>query len=241
MSIMSEAVGGSNVADCPHACTTRPCGSLAQCIPSYENYECVCSQFNDECNQQLINSKLSNASSQNNGPEQAKANGTTVQPQPNYTGIKSATTAASPNIKGSVLNEETPRIRPEPPSLINNQIEVSVMVPSIDTIEHDSVPQDAIHLSKSFGGSHRRLDANKKHLQMKHKSKYGKRRNGVCFSGDESYFHYHDEETKRHIINYNVYLNLRMKTYSANGVILWAGPHTGHGDGDYLMLGIENG
>lgn len=236
---MSEAVGGSNVADCPHACATKPCGSLAKCVPSYESYECVCSRFNAACNQQLIDGNASRAPA----PQQPKMAGTTSEPHTDPTTIKSTTPSASASISKIVVNEAMPRARPEPPSLINNQIEVSVMVPSIDTIEHAFVPHDAVHSGKgdASDGPHVRLDVNRKHSQLKHKSKYAKRRNGVCFSGDESYFHYHDENTKRHIINYNVDVNLRMKTYSANGVILWAGPHTGHGDGDYLMLGIENG
>lgn len=147
-------------------------------------------------------------------------------------------------------------MKPESPSLVNNQIEVSVMVPTIDIIEHDFLHRNAydtypakdIYNDLFDKRSHLKHDnINKKqqqplqHFPMKRKSKYSRRRNGVCFSGDESYFHYHDEETKRHIINYNVDLNLRMKTYSSNGLVLWAGPHTGFGASDYLMIGIENG
>lgn len=166
------------------------------------------------------------------------------------------TTTQIPTTKRAPIQLLDEDIRPESPSLGNNQIEVSVMVPSIDMIEHDFLHRNAydtypakdIYNDLFDKRSHLKHDnINKKQHQppqripMKRKSKYSKRRNGVCFSGDESYFHYHDEETKRHIINYNVDLNLRMKTYSSNGLLLWAGPHTGFGASDYLMLGIENG
>lgn len=246
---MSEAIGGSNVDDCPHACTTHPCGSLAKCIPKYDNYECVCSQFNDKCNKEMLtnNTKVVQL-------HVAKGLRTTAIP---------STTTQIPATKRAtiqLLEEDIRQQKPESPSLVNNQIEVSVMVPSIDIIEHDFLHRNAydtypakdIYNDLFDKKSHVKHDnINKKqqqqkqqqqsHLPMKRKSKYSKRRNGVCFSGDESYFHYHDEETKRHIINYNVDLNLRMKTQSSNGLVLWAGPHSGFGSSDYLMLGIENG
>lgn len=52
MSIISEAVGGTNVDNCPHFCTntTKPCGPLAQCIPSMDSYECQCNPANLQCN-----------------------------------------------------------------------------------------------------------------------------------------------------------------------------------------------
>lgn len=50
LSIISEAVGGTNVDNCPHACNTNPCGPFAQCIPNLENYECQCNPSNLQCN-----------------------------------------------------------------------------------------------------------------------------------------------------------------------------------------------
>lgn len=242
LSIMSEAVGGSNVADCPHACTAKPCGTLAKCIPKSDNFECVCSRFNKECNQHIINSQFNITDTQSASQiEEPTESVTTAQQHiSSTTTVKTTTSTVNANITSIEVNEAIPQIIPEPPSLIN-KIEVSVVVPPLDTIEHDFVPHDAVYRGKSTATAHERFNPIKKHSQLQRKSKNSKRRNGVCFSGDESYFHYHDEETKRHIINYNVDLNLRMKTYSANGIILWAGPHTGRGDGDYLMLGIENG
>lgn len=50
ISIISEALGGSNVDNCPHACVAKPCGSLAKCIPNLESYECECNPSNVQCN-----------------------------------------------------------------------------------------------------------------------------------------------------------------------------------------------
>lgn len=51
VSIISEAVGGTNVDNCQHACTSKPCGPLAQCIPNLDSYECQCNPSNLQCNQ----------------------------------------------------------------------------------------------------------------------------------------------------------------------------------------------
>lgn len=45
----------------------------------------------------------------------------------------------------------------------------------------------------------------------------------------------------KQIISYKIELNLRLKTHSHNGLILWTGRHTAQVDDDYLLLGIENG
>ncbi|XP_026842464.1 pikachurin [Drosophila persimilis] len=50
LGIVSEALGGSNIGNCPHACVARPCGPLAECVPQMESYECRCSIYNERCN-----------------------------------------------------------------------------------------------------------------------------------------------------------------------------------------------
>lgn len=257
LSIASEATGGSNVDDCPHACSTDPCGTLARCKPNFDNYECVCNQFNDKCKKELLTTMAPSISSTTS----SSTTTTTVNPTTTATTSTEQTTKAPSN--NNHLYRKVPGIgdqpisitidskiesssdditdqKYEPPSLINNRIEVSVMVPTMDVIEENFVNAFDAHPRKAPAteNTHVKYDLSKR---RSHKSKYSKRRNGVCFSGDESYFHFHDEETKRQIINYNVDINLRMKTYSANGLILWAGPHTGLAEGDYIMLGIENG
>lgn len=64
---------------------------------------------------------------------------------------------------------------------------------------------------------------------------------GACFNGQDSYFHYSDAETMRRVISYQIDLNLRFKTHSSDGVILWTGRHSAKEDDDFLSLGIENG
>lgn len=68
-----------------------------------------------------------------------------------------------------------------------------------------------------------------------------KKDHGACFTGTDSYLHFSDAETMRQIISYQIDLNLRFKTHSANGLILWSGRHTANEDDDFLSLGIENG
>lgn len=65
---------------------------------------------------------------------------------------------------------------------------------------------------------------------------------GACFAGTDSYFHYNDAETMSQVISYNIDLNLRIKTHSEIGMILWTGRQgTTEQHDDYLSLGIEKG
>lgn len=72
-------------------------------------------------------------------------------------------------------------------------------------------------------------------------NKFGKKDHGACFAGTDSYLHFSDAETMRRVISYRIDLNLRFKTHSNHGLILWTGRHTASQDDDYLSLGIENG
>lgn len=76
---------------------------------------------------------------------------------------------------------------------------------------------------------------------VKYKNKYFRRYQGACFTGTESFFHYSDAETMRRVISYDIDLNLRFKTHSPNGLILWTGRHSALEGDDFLSLGIENG
>lgn len=81
-------------------------------------------------------------------------------------------------------------------------------------------------------------------LPADHQSQFaGVRKNfGACFAGEDSYFHYNDAETMSQVISYNIDLNLRIKSHSPNGVILWTGRQgTTDENADFLSLGIENG
>lgn len=76
---------------------------------------------------------------------------------------------------------------------------------------------------------------------VKYKNKYYRRYQGACFTGTESFFHYSDAETMRRVISYEIDLNLRFKTHSPNGLILWTGRHSALEGDDFLSLGVENG
>lgn len=75
----------------------------------------------------------------------------------------------------------------------------------------------------------------------KHPTEMKRVHTGACFNGHDSYFHYSDAETMRRIISYQIDLNLRFKTHSNNGLILWSGRHSAQQDDDFLSLGIEEG
>lgn len=64
---------------------------------------------------------------------------------------------------------------------------------------------------------------------------------GACFTGIDSFFHYSDEDTMRRMINYKVDINLRFKSRSKHGLLLWSGRHTARVNDHFLSLGIENG
>lgn len=40
--ILAEALGGTNVDNCPHPCITRPCGEDGVCIPEMDYFTCRC-------------------------------------------------------------------------------------------------------------------------------------------------------------------------------------------------------
>lgn len=77
--------------------------------------------------------------------------------------------------------------------------------------------------------------------RLQYSKAYAKKSHGACFTGADSFFHYNDAETMRQIISYKIDLNLRFKTHSNNGLILWSGRHAAQPDDDYLLLGIESG
>ncbi|XP_050441016.1 pikachurin isoform X2 [Adelges cooleyi] len=40
--IVQGALSGANIANCPHPCVAKPCGTGVQCIPVFDKYKCVC-------------------------------------------------------------------------------------------------------------------------------------------------------------------------------------------------------
>lgn len=40
--ILAEALGGTNIDNCPHPCITRPCGEDGECIPQMDYFTCRC-------------------------------------------------------------------------------------------------------------------------------------------------------------------------------------------------------
>lgn len=158
-------------------------------------------------------------------------------------------------------------LKPQPPSLVDDEVEVDIIMPTNNKNEqrtskmadamqnsndNDDMNLDAVSLysgedvltTKELIDDMARIMKNGAEIrrnQMKHKSKFIKKGHGACFTGADSYFHYNDAETMRQIISYKIDLNLRFKTHSNNGLILWSGRHSAQEEDDYLLLGIENG
>lgn len=107
----------------------------------------------------------------------------------------------------------------------------------IDDMERIMKNDDSVRLSIDSEPSLSPVSA--KHNKMK----FGLRKkgHGACFTGVDSYFHYSDAETMRQVISYKIDLNLRFKTHSSNGLLLWTGRHSAMKGDDFLSLGIENG
>lgn len=151
-------------------------------------------------------------------------------------------------------------LKPQPPSMDDEGVEVDVIMPTtnknhqmsnaahddnhmnvdeMDVIGLYSANED-ISTAKELIDDMARIMKNG--AEIRRKSKYtAPKEHGACFTGADSFFHYNDAETMRQIISYKIDLNLRFKTHSNNGLILWSGRHSAQDDDDYLLLGIENG
>lgn len=404
ISIISEALGGSNVDNCPHACVARPCGTLEQCIPNLESYECRCSTMNNvQCNkaEEVPVEEIKEAIASHGGGSASTENGvtdydldftTTMEPiedvmnsnknkdyyynddnesdddgggdDDDYeesSGIKPSTTLTTsitttsttttttikPTIKDEIVVEEKVKAPIKSPykeliedieahytlkgrymlldtldrdsmkkkkpkkkkgyydkktykdsknnkkeaNLFNDQMnyfyksddvnqdissdfifntnehtsdDIDRIVrgkhkeqhtmryrPEDDTVideilidEMDKIMKDSVDDNDESNTYHIVLPAETDHLQTQQtplEQKPQRIHTGACFNGHDSYFHYSDAETMRRIISYQIDLNLRFKTHSNNGLILWSGRHSAQEDDDFLSLGIEEG
>lgn len=159
-------------------------------------------------------------------------------------------------------------LKPQPPSMADEEVEVDVIMPTVVDAVGGGDSSRNHQLSAAHNDDHMAVDETdviglystnediltakeliddmarimKDGAEIRRKSKYAtKKGHGACFTGADSFFHYNDAETMRQIISYKIDLNLRFKTHSNNGLILWSGRHSAQDDDDYLLLGIENG
>lgn len=153
-------------------------------------------------------------------------------------------------------------LKPQPPTLVDEKIKVDIPidVPSsssngqhtpteyddpseLDAMEMYARDEDLLTTKELIDDMARIMKngAQIRRNRFQYNKVYAKKNHGACFTGADSFFHYNDAETMRQIISYKIDLNLRFKTHSNNGLILWSGRHTSQPDDDYLLLGIENG
>lgn len=357
IAIISEALGGSNVDNCPHACVARPCGTLAKCIPILENYVCECNPSNEQCN------KAEEVSAEELNVEIALAHASSTENTNSYYSSSSASHATIDDEEGSTdtddsdddsddyyfeydedeatsNNDDTEKIlvRVEKSTTtttstttkrpLTSSVGTTITKPTMETVAMMMMPRanpykdliEGIEAHYRLRGRYmseqqqKIIDTKKKQKQQakndnryisdlelnahldavdddaaakeeekaneyeRHKAKHAMRyrpeddtiideilidemdkimkdvtvemqtkstnqivHQGACFNGEDSYFHYSDAETMRRVISYQIDLNLRFKTHSKNGVILWTGRHSAKEDDDFLSLGIENG
>ncbi|KAJ0171928.1 hypothetical protein K1T71_012691 [Dendrolimus kikuchii] len=60
------------------------------------------------------------------------------------------------------------------------------------------------------------------------------------FSGTDSFIHIDDEETMKRLLSYTLDINIRFRSVSANGLLVWSGRSTLSPPGDFLSLAVEN-
>ncbi|KAG4076471.1 hypothetical protein HA402_005914 [Bradysia odoriphaga] len=395
ISIISEALGGTNVDNCPHACVARPCGPLAKCVPHLENYECQCNpanalcnkaeelssesismvkqvkstesingkastnvlipdittphsivalldgrvvtqetmprikyrsdnpfqsstespsggnvvdthlltqndnnddddddddyyddDYNDESDISSINEKRAHVSPLTNGNSyNANANEFLINQEyatdlPNsYNGLDRLNndgdeTQHSSHVVGRYMSVDNEQLLKEDRQAneeklknkfasknTKNKKPITYELDRISSAGSSSVgeymteaqiddetsinfySEDDALTTKELIDDMERIMKNGEHIRAeeRHRTKSVKKSHGACFTGTDSYFHYNDAETMREIISYKIDLNLRFKTHSMNGLILWTGRHSALEDDDYLSLGIENG
>lgn len=340
MLIIAEALGGSNVDNCPHACVARPCGPLATCIPNMENYECHCNPSNALCNKaeelpaistirlrqterpsstappSTISYKAKIISTDEpsddlNYEDQYYLDENTQQDsvddvggeQPVERMVTTTTTTATTSstaevdildtvtrILGRYMRVDNDRLleierqrrlqKIEMPSSIQAETtaDTTTMKSMVvveeqeeddngenqmnhqrsyhvrdDTVEEEMAapPIDFQYVGENVLTTKELIDDMERIMKngneirqraaAKHKTKNWKKSQGACFTGADSYFHYNDAETMRRVISYKIDFNLRFKTHSVNGLILWTGRHSALEDDDFLSLGIENG
>uniref|UniRef100_A0A8W7PQ16 Pikachurin n=1 Tax=Anopheles coluzzii TaxID=1518534 RepID=A0A8W7PQ16_ANOCL len=248
IAIISEALGGSNVENCPHACVARPCGPLAKCVPNLDTYECQCNPQNRQCNkaeelpseviekqQRLLKRKQQ---------EQAGSSWRSRENRQNRPGQQGKQT--EPEIDETLI-EEMNRIMKNHNDNDNDADETLDasfwgVGPSSDGYGEPSLTQREYELTETDAEeTHDEGAHHHQHHDHRAPSHYRRRNGGACFTGTDSYFHYSDAETMRRVISYEIDLNLRFKTHSANGLILWTGRHSALEGDDFLSLGIENG
>lgn len=344
MLIIAEALGGSNVDNCPHACVARPCGPLATCIPNMENYECHCNPSNALCNKAeelpaidtimlklpatTTTTTISEPSASTSPPSTISYKARIISTdEPNddldyedqyylddenvlvdddemtTTTIKTSTTSSTAEVDvldtvtrvlGRYMRVDNDRLleierqrrlkKIEMPSSIQTEtVDMTtttttttppMVVDEDDDDDHrwqlnqprqrsyhvrdDTVDEDVAGVAVNFQyvgenvlttkeliDDMERIMKNGNDIRQraaaKHKAKNWKKSRGACFTGADSYFHYNDAETMRRIISYKIDFNLRFKTHSVNGLILWTGRHSALEEDDFLSLGIENG
>ncbi|XP_059609965.1 pikachurin [Phlebotomus argentipes] len=279
--IISEALGGSNIENCPHACVARPCGPLALCVPNLDSYECQCSPSNGPCHraeeearreEMLRTTTTTTTTSTTTTPAPEKE-----EPEQEYDDDyyvedveeEQVTTENPLKIEGRQdggylddwddetvnngqflsMNDNSDELPDDDRWILRDEKE-EAPVDADKSLDDDQKPllqldaDDSLFEEPDFDDEMRRIMKERPEDESWREIHHGlkrKKSHGACFTGHDSFFHYSDAETLAQIISYSTDVNLRFKSHSKNGLLLWTGRQSARPDDDFLSLGIEKG
>ncbi|GAB0093613.1 uncharacterized protein DMENIID0001_087780 [Sergentomyia squamirostris] len=274
-SIVSEALGGSNVENCPHACVARPCGPLSICVPNLDTYECQCSPSNGQCHraEEMMKTTTTSTSTttttttttSTSAPYEEYYDDDYYGDEEDEVTTRRATTESVP------VGQNEGYLHDWDDDTVNNGQYLSVgdddelsggdrwilrdgQESSVDSDKLFDEKQpllvssdnndEVVEEEPSFADEMRRIMKEQPEGEDVWSSRRGmkrKKNRGACFTGHDSFFHYSDPETVTQLISYSTDINLRFKSHSKNGLLLWTGRQSARPYDDFLSLGIEKG
>lgn len=242
--MIDDALGGSDVENCEHACISKPCGKLAFCIPNFDNYECQCNPQNEKCNQaEEVSSEALSEEIEKQKQHVYHNNYNSVDSIKKSKRLKNITSEYK-KFKNEKYNFDVVQIDEDHTArsfYVDDDVDAeNSLLDEMEKVIKDGRDakqnklqntNDALYTHIIDSGFHDRIVR----VTVKKKNR------GTCFSDSNSFYQYNDLNTLKRIINNHIDLNLRFKTFSSNGLILWTGENANETNDNYLSLGIENG
>lgn len=242
--LIEDALGGSDVENCEHACIFKPCGKLAYCIPNFDNYECQCNPQNEKCNQaEEVSSEALSEEIEKQKKHVYHRNFNSVDSIKKSKRLKNITSGYK-KFKNEKYNFDVVQIDEDHTTrsfYVDDDVDAeNSLLDEMEKVMKDGRDakqnkfqntNNALYTHIIDSGFHDRIVR----VTVKKKNR------GTCFSDSNSFYQYNDLNTLKRIINNHIDLNLRFKTFSSNGLILWTGRNANGTNDDYLSLGIENG
>lgn len=242
--LIEDALGGADVENCEHACISKPCGKLAYCIPKFDNYECQCNPQNEKCNHaEEVSSEALTEEIEKQKKQVYHKNTNNVNSIKKTKRVKNLKNG-SKDIKNEKYNFDVVDINEDHTSrsfYIDDDVDAeNILLDEMEKVMKDGIGSKKTNLQNRNNAIYRHIFDSGFHDRIVRVTVKKKNR-GTCFPDSNSYYQFKDEDTLKKIIYNHIDLNLRFKTLSSNGLILWTGRYTNGTNDDYLSLGIENG